>query len=128
MGDGDAEQALLEGGGAVEAHLAIVREKVGESAAELVEEQRRQAGAAGVQVPQIGEQVLLGAVTAVVLRPGGRLAAEEGGDVHEGAEDLLFPERVAGRARPRGGSGEQALHPAGIGVVALDEAPDLRQR
>ena len=121
VGEDDAEQALLELRRAVERPAKSI---MSESAAEAVEELRRQAGAARVQIAQIGEQVLLGAVAAVGAVRG--LAAEERADVDEGAQDLLLAPQVGGW-RLAGPSGNEALDPAQIGVVAEHQAPRLLQ-
>src|SRR4029077_11255386 len=94
MGNGDAEKALLQVRRAIETADSIV----GQGMAELVEERRGKARLPGLKIPQVGEEVLLGAVAACALFFGGRLAAEEGGDVHEGLEDLPFELWIAVRA------------------------------
>src|ERR1700681_964097 len=120
MRDGDAEKTLLQVRRAIETANAIVSEGV----AELVEKRRRKARLPGLQISQVGEEVLLGAVAAFALFFGGRLAAEEGGDVHEGLEDLPFELWVAlGAGRLR----EPPLHCLGHDVVAQQEPASLLQ-
>ena len=119
LGDGDAEQALLQLRRAVEAADAVV----GEGAAELIDEAGGQALAAGVEVAQVGEEVLLGAVAAIAATAVRRMAAEERADVGEGAEDLLFQAELPFAAA--GGSRDEALDGAGIGVVTEDQPAGL---
>src|SRR5947199_10807521 len=95
-----------------------------EGAAEPAEEIRREAGAARVEVAQIGGEELLGAVAAVGALRG--LAAEERADVGERAQDLLLARQVAARSSP-GPAGDQTLDGREVGVVAEHQAPRLLQ-
>ncbi len=98
---------------------------VGEDAAELVEEARGEALAASVEVAQVGEEVLLGAVPPVA-GPLAGVAAEERADVREREEDLLFQVQ-AGVGAMAQLARDEALHRAGAGVVAEHEAAGLLQ-
>src|SRR5437660_507570 len=66
------------------------------SAAAAVEEGGRQPLAAPVEVAQIGEEILLGGVAAVVLHRVARAAVEERAQVDEGAQDLELGETGVG--------------------------------
>ena len=96
-----------------------------EGAAELVEEAAGQAGAARVEVAQIGEEVLLGAVAAVGLRPsaGWRRKREL-----TSTKARRISSSRGSRRSPRGRlAGDQALDAAAVGVVAEHQAPRLFQ-